>query len=513
MRDEITLLRGHCYRVTVMVRAIKVHDSAKLDGSYVWSVCGRLTPWCRCVKFLDYLTFEIAPLSSHSAKLNVQDFAYILFLPKIPRLRKPTQPMQMYSAISILFFLKVARNFRPVRNNCGVWLWRGTPMSDHRVLGDRRGRHRSLAIPGKASMQAHINGFSPYFYVTVPGGFENSGINAFADYLDVYCQRFPGRIQCRKKKDATPSRSSKPETRSHDGTMVVLPNAISAVDIAKELVPLDMGTGSWIQHQFQPTTPDTRSHDGTMTVLTNAISALDMAKELVPLDIAKGVLSTLSSILTVVKNTMQNKEDFAEIVSRCDQIANSIQRSTCGRFTSEIDPRITQALDELKSFVDGIEKTLKAKEQRALTTRAFSASRYSVRTLSNKIMKFYSIHPHPQNELIMHMAMKIDRISGAGTMERKSDEPDREPPPAQPPMLFGRDTLVQGVVESLSSQHVVLVGPGGIGKSSVAKTILNEGSIVARFNDRRFFVRFDDVNASQVTFDTFVGRIAKTLGV
>ncbi|KAH7908512.1 hypothetical protein BJ138DRAFT_1012630, partial [Hygrophoropsis aurantiaca] len=262
-----------------------------------------------------------------------------------------------------------------------------------------------------------------------------------------------------------------------------------------------------------------RSHDGTMVVLTNAISALDIAKELVPLNIAKDVLSTLSSILTVVKNTMQNKEDFAEIVSRCDQIAKSIERSACGRSTSEIAPRITQALDELKSVVDGIEKTLKAKEQLALTRRAFSASvdqgsiakwkeqldfclqRYNVRTLSNMATRFYAIHPHPQNELITHIALTF------------SDEPDREPPPAQPSMLFGRDTLVQDVVELLNSQHVVLVGPSGIGKSSIAKAILNEVSIVARFNDRRFFVRFDNINASQVTFDTFIGRIARTLGV
>ncbi|KAH7904255.1 hypothetical protein BJ138DRAFT_1106974 [Hygrophoropsis aurantiaca] len=281
----------------------------------------------------------------------------------------------------------------------------------------------------------------------------------------------------------------------------------------------------------RPSTPESRSHDSTMVILTNVISALDMANELVPLDIAKSVLSTLSSILTLVKNTMQNKEDFVEIISRCDRIAKSIERSTHGRSTSEINPRITQALDELKSVVDGIEKTLKAKEQRALTKRAFSASVdqgsiakwkdqldfflrcYDVRALSNKTMRFYSILPHPQSEMITYIAVTVDRPSGEGAMEGKSDEPEREPPPARPPMLFGRDTLIQDVVESLNSQHVVLVGPGGIGKSSIAKAILNEDSIVAGFNDRRFFVRFDNINASQVTFDTFIGLIARTLGV
>ncbi|KAH7927548.1 hypothetical protein BV22DRAFT_273701 [Leucogyrophana mollusca] len=118
----------------------------------------------------------------------------------------------------------------------------------------------------------------------------------------------------------------------------------------------------------------TSRRDATMVALTNAIGALDLTNELVPLEMAKGVLSTLSSILTVVKNTMQNKDDFAEIASRCNKIAKSIERSTRGKLESEIDPTVKQALSELQSFVDDIEKTVKAKEHRAVTNRAFSAS-------------------------------------------------------------------------------------------------------------------------------------------
>ena len=61
--------------------------------------------------------------------------------------------------------------------------------------------------------------------------------------------------------------------------------------------------------------------------------------------------------------------------------------------------------------------------------------------------------------------------------------------------------------------HVVLVGPGGIGKSSLAKAILNDPVIEAKFKDRRFFIRFDDLLSSQITYNTFVEYIARTLGV
>ena len=52
--------------------------------------------------------------------------------------------------------------------------------------------------------------------------------------------------------------------------------------------------------------------------------------------------------------------------------------------------------------------------------------------------------------------------------------------------------------------HVVLIGPGGMGKSSLAKAILNDPVIEAKFKDRRFFIRFSDLLSSQITYNIFV---------
>ncbi|KAH7922653.1 hypothetical protein BV22DRAFT_1131257 [Leucogyrophana mollusca] len=244
-----------------------------------------------------------------------------------------------------------------------------------------------------------------------------------------------------------------------------------------------------------------------MATLSNVIGFLDTTKDLVPLDVAKGVLSTLSSILTTVKNTVQNKDDFTEVLDRCEKIANSIERSTCGRSESDTDPTLVRALDELKSSIDGIEKTVKAKEQRALRYRVFSASvdRESIAKWKEKLDSFLRICDH---ELIVHIGMEIDYLH-----DPYSDELDREAPPPRPPMFFGRDDLVRVAIENLRLRHVVLVGPGGIGKSTIAKAMMNKDSIIAEFQDRRFFVRFDNIDASQITLDTFVGRIADVLGV
>lgn len=62
-------------------------------------------------------------------------------------------------------------------------------------------------------------------------------------------------------------------------------------------------------------------------------------------------------------------------------------------------------------------------------------------------------------------------------------------------------------------RHVALLGTGGIGKSSIAKAILNDPRITVVFKGRLFFIRFDDILTSQITYATFVDRVARTLGV
>ena len=97
--------------------------------------------------------------------------------------------------------------------------------------------------------------------------------------------------------------------------------------------------------------------------------------------------------------------------------------------------------------------------------------------------------------------MKVSRIL---------NPPVPELPPAPPELFFGRDDLVQKVVNTiLRKSNVALIGMGGIGKTSIAKVVTNDASIVERFGQERYFVKCDDFNAS---FDNFLDRVAQVLG-
>jgi hypothetical protein len=81
-------------------------------------------------------------------------------------------------------------------------------------------------------------------------------------------------------------------------------------------------------------------------------------------------------------------------------------------------------------------------------------------------------------------------------------------------MFYGRDDLVAELTDLIvNDEHIALIGPGGMGKSSLAKAILNEPLVTEKFADRRFFVTYDGLDPSTITFETFMTRFAGALGI
>ena len=104
----------------------------------------------------------------------------------------------------------------------------------------------------------------------------------------------------------------------------------------------------------------------------------------------------------------------------------------------------------------------------------------------------------------------LDRVRNERANQGRTGEFSLPPLPHPPTHFFGCDVIIEellSLVEGFVS--VILLGAGGTGKTAIALTLLHHVQTAAKFGNRRYFMRCDDLVNS---LDGFLGRLSDAIG-
>ncbi|KAG6830668.1 hypothetical protein H0H92_015395 [Tricholoma furcatifolium] len=222
-----------------------------------------------------------------------------------------------------------------------------------------------------------------------------------------------------------------------------------------------------------------------------AIQAINVVHDLVP--ISKGVLSAVAGILGIVKTTIANQGNFAELAERCQTTGLAVWRATSGTLEHQINDPLRRSLADLK----------RARNQEKLEVKSVQYVTINQETITKWRIDLDRFLTLLNTELNISTKVKLDDLLLTFEQARKSHAK------LASYVLVGRDDLIRRTSECLIRCHdVALIGTGGIGKSSIARAVVNDDGLAAKFLERRVFIRFDDMSPTQITLGTFLDRIS-----
>ncbi|TDL23496.1 hypothetical protein BD410DRAFT_768786 [Rickenella mellea] len=220
------------------------------------------------------------------------------------------------------------------------------------------------------------------------------------------------------------------------------------------------------------------------------------------------VPQTLSEIISLADSVNSNRSACAHLAGQAAELIKALTNAVPEESTVNIDDSLCRDMQNLSGTLQSIKDFMLALNNRSLLSRFVSQNddRTTIAVFRNKLHNAVQIF-QVQNNVSLRISQNIimqgqstilqtvenieKKLDNSATIISNSQHQSKlqlEPPPA-PQIFFGRDDYVANVISILlsnSSPRLAILGPGGVGKTTVAANIFHNAQVKELFAHRLF---------------------------
>ncbi|KAJ6505730.1 hypothetical protein C8R47DRAFT_1209684 [Mycena vitilis] len=270
-------------------------------------------------------------------------------------------------------------------------------------------------------------------------------------------------------------------------------------------------------------------HSTTQTRLSAVATSVEAAVttlELVSASLSTPFLNVISvttrSLLNFVENVKQNKDDCTRLLEQIHQllyaiIALHIKSSSGG----ELSPIMLTNIGNFKDTLHKVHHFIEAQQGRNRIKHFFRQGEMSAllkdcRAGLQQALDYFQIsrmdliagaaeledQAVKSHQEVLELFGSTESSDGASSIDRRLASTESSTTsismlPSEPHIFHGRESELSDVLDMFihgATGRIALLGPGGIGKTSLARAVVHSPDIVARYGSHRFFVSCDTVS-------------------